>query len=44
MTLEKYETAEMEVIEFEAEDVIACSGNNLPLVPSSPEDNNDDMF
>lgn len=27
MTFEKYERAEMEIIEFEAEDVISCSGD-----------------
>ena len=29
MTFEKYERAEMEIIEFEAEDVITMSGANV---------------
>ena len=30
---EIYEPAEMEVVEFDAEDVIVTSGNDLPEIP-----------
>ena len=29
---ERYETPEMEIVEFETEDIITTSGNNLPEV------------
>ena len=41
--MEKYEKAKMEVIEFEAEDVITTSGPGFcPAV--APDDGNDDIF
>jgi len=30
---EVYETPEMEVVEFETEDIITTSGNDLPEIP-----------
>lgn len=44
--MEKYEKARMEVIEFEAEDVIttSCQGD-LGFCPAgAPSDGNDDIF
>ena len=29
---ERYETPEMEIVEFETEDIIMTSGNDLPLM------------
>ncbi|MGN0793545.1 MAG: hypothetical protein ACI4MG_03615 [Aristaeellaceae bacterium] len=46
--MEKYEKARMEVIEFDAEDVITTSGGcgaDLSFCASkAPDDGNDDMF
>ena len=33
MLKEKYITPEMEVIEFETDDIITASGDNLPEIP-----------
>lgn len=33
MMKEKYTTPEMEVIEFETEDIITTSGDDLPEIP-----------
>ena len=41
--MEKYEKAKMEVIEFEAEDVITTSGLNF-CPAGAPSDGNDDMW
>ena len=30
---ERYETPEMEIVEFETEDIITTSGNDLPPIP-----------
>ena len=40
--MEKYENARMEVIEFDAEDVITTSG--LDITNKPPADGNDDMW
>lgn len=40
--MEKYEKAQMEVIEFENEDVITTS--TIGIHPEAPEDNNELMF
>ena len=32
---ERYETPEMEIVEFETEDIITTSGNELPGMPIS---------
>ena len=32
---ERYETPEMEIVEFETEDIITTSGNMLPTDPAS---------
>ena len=32
---ERYETPEMEIVEFETEDIITTSGNDLPEMPIS---------
>lgn len=44
--MEKYEKAKMEVIEFEAEDVIttSCSGDLSFCPAGTPGDGNDDIF
>ena len=43
--MEKYVKAQMEVIEFEAEDVITTScAADLPFNPKPPDDGNDDIF
>ena len=43
--MEKYEKAEMEVIEFEAEDVITTScQDDLSFCSDVPVDGNDDMW
>lgn len=45
--MEKYEKAEMEVIEFEAEDVITTSSCSIDLgfcPAGAPSDGNDDIF
>lgn len=38
MDKEKYITPEMEIVEFEAEDVITTSveGDELPIIPNKP--------
>lgn len=41
--MDKYVKAEMEVIEFEAEDVITTSGLGF-CSTKAPDDGNDDMF
>lgn len=44
--MEKYEKARMEVIEFEAEDVIttSCSSDLVFCGNKAPDDGNDDMW
>lgn len=32
---ERYETPKMEVVEFETEDIITTSDNELPIMPTS---------
>ena len=41
--MESYEKAQMEVIEFEIEDVITTS-NEIGFYPSAPDDGNEDMW
>lgn len=41
--MKKYEKAQMEVIEFEAEDVITTSGEP-GFYPYAPDDGNEDMW
>ena len=36
MMKDVYETPEMEVVEFETEDIITASGNDLPEIPIVP--------
>lgn len=38
MALEKYERAEIKIIEFEVEDVITTSGTEETIIPSSSLD------
>lgn len=40
--MEKYEAPEMEIVEFETEDVITASGLDINNKP--PDDGNDGMF